>query len=264
MASPAQPGRVITVGGRLQPRNKIVHTVPVAGYVDEILVQVGDRVTEGQALARFTRGVVGETFRPALLESRLAGVVSAVQIYDKQEVGAGNPGVTILDDRSFLLEAALSDRDAQDLRSKDGAAVTGITPEGQSYPGKILRLSLEPDYTTGLFTLTMEFPRVSGLSLGMVLFIDLPIQKAQGILVETPALVLSGDQPFIWLLDDENTLIRQPLVTGEPQGESTLILQGLSAGDRYIRQPSGREEEGMSLRDLIQANLNSRPAGGEG
>lgn len=262
VANPAQPGRITTVGGRLQPRNKIVHTVPVAGYVEAILVRVGDRVSEGQPLARFTRGVVGETFRPAPLESRLDGVVSAVQIYEKQEVGAGSPAITILDDRSLLLETALSDRDARDIRNLGRIPVTGITPEGKTFPGKILQLSLEPDYTTGLFTLTMEFPRTPDMFLGMVLFVDLPVQKAEGISVETSALVYAQGLAFLWLLDGENLLRRRPVTTGQTQGDSTLILEGLAAGDRYIRQPGGREEEGLGLRELIQANLGGRPAPG--
>jgi len=262
VVNPAQPGRMITVGGRLQPRNKIVHTVPVAGYVEDILVRVGDRVSEGQPLARLTRGVVGETFRPAVLESRLAGVVSAVQIYEKQEVGAGSPAVTILDDRSLVLEAALSDRDAQDIRALGRIPVTGTTPEGNSFTGKILQISLEPDYATGLFTLTLEFPRIPEMFPGMVLFVDLPARKAEGITVETTALVFSGEQTFLWLLDEENLLRRQPVISGQSQGINTLILEGLSPGDRYIRQPGGREEEGLGLRELIQANLNSRPAPG--
>lgn len=262
VASPAQPGRMVTVGGRLQPRSKIVHTVPVAGYVEDILVRVGDRVSEGQLLARLTRGVVGETFRPALLESRMAGVVSAVQIYEKQEVGAGSAAVTILDDRSLTLEAALSDRDARDIRALGRIEVTGVTPEGKSFTGKIVQLSLEPDYATGLFTLTMEFPRAPDMFLGMVLFVDLPARKAEGITVETTALVFSGEQAFLWLLDDENLLRRRPVISGQNQGINTLILEGLSPGERYIRQPGGREEEGLGLRELIQANLNSRPAPG--
>ena len=64
VASPASSGRVVTVGGRLEPVRKITHTVPVAGTVDMVFVRVGQRVTLGQELVQIRRDAVGETYPP--------------------------------------------------------------------------------------------------------------------------------------------------------------------------------------------------------
>ena len=75
------------------------------------------------------------------------------------------------------------------VRRLGNIPVTGITPEGESFQGRIKQLSLEPDYSTGLFTLTMEFSGGQGLFLGMIIFVDLPVSKPEGIKVETSAVV---------------------------------------------------------------------------
>jgi len=261
-AGPAQADRTITVGGRLTPTRKISHSIPVAGIVDGILVRVGDRVSEGQPLVRIRRDAIGETFRPVILESRLSGVVSEIQIYERQEVGSGTGAVTILDDRSFLLEASVSDRDAQAIRTLGPMAVTGTTPEGASFPGRILFLSQEPDYTTGLFTLTVEFSRRPDLFLGMMLLVDLPAGKSEGIGVEKTAVFTREGETYLWVLNDASQLALRKVRTGGADDRYIRILEGLTSGERYIKAPGGKEQEGLSLRDLIQANLGGGTAPG--
>ena len=116
VASPAAAGRIVTVGGRIVPVRKIVHNTNVPGYVDEIMVKVGDRVQRDQPLISLRRDAVGETFQPLLLQSRLRGVVSEIHVYKTEEMKSGAPAVTILDDSSYLLKTSLSDRDFRGVR----------------------------------------------------------------------------------------------------------------------------------------------------
>ncbi|MDA3812022.1 MAG: HlyD family efflux transporter periplasmic adaptor subunit [Spirochaetaceae bacterium] len=262
VASPAKSGRFVTVGGRLSPARKIGHSIAVSGYVQTILVKVGDRVEPGQSLVRITRDIVGETFLPVILESRITGIVSEIHVYEKQEVSTGTLAVTVLDNSSYLLNVSLSDRDAQAIRSLGSIPVTGTTPEGMAFQGKIQSISLEPDYNTGLFTLIMSFPYKQGLFLGMVLFVDLAAQKEEGITVENTAVVNEGDKSFLWVLNEENQLTRREVSIGKEVELKITIDSGLKAGERYVREISGNEKEGMSTRDLIQINMSGSSSAG--
>ncbi len=255
VAGAASSGRIITVGGRLTPYRKIDHSFSVEGFVDTILVSPGERVKKGDPLVRLTREVVGETYRPVILESRIDGIVSEVHVYESEQVFSGTTGVTVLDNRFFLLEASLSDRDAQAVRKLGPLSVTGVSPEGDEFSGKIREITTEPDYATGLFTLIVQFPPSPGLFLGTVLFVDLPVEKPSGIAIETSALVTEGGEDYIWILNDSSTLEKRSITAGAESEDKITILQGLSAGERYIRQPGGMEKEGMSVRDLVQANM---------
>lgn len=263
VANPAKAGRVVTVGGRLVPVRKIDHAISVSGFVDALLVRVGERVEEGQPLIRITRDVVGETFRPVTLPSRLKGIVSEIHVYETEEVSPGTPAVTILDDRSYLLKTTLSDRDAPAIRALGAVPVRGTTPEGVPFSGRILAIAQEPDYSTGLFTLTMEFPKRVGLFLGMVLFVDLPAQASEGMTVEETALFREEGKTYLWVLTEDDGLSLRGITAGETIEAKVVVVEGLSPGERYVRRLTGNEKEGMGPRDLIQANLNGGPSPGK-
>lgn len=260
VAGAAKPARVITVGGRLTPYRKIVHSFSVDGYVDALLVKTGDRVLAGSSLMRITRDVIGETYRPVILESRIDGVVSKIHVYEKEEVSQGQAAVIVIDDSSYLLKVSLSDRDALVVRDMGLISVQGTSPEGVVFSGKIQEITTEPDYTTGLFTLTVLFPRNRGLYLGSVLFVDLPVQKASGIAIDRSALIREGKTVSIWVLNEEKQLEKRSIVTGDFQDDKITVSQGIASGERFIRKPGGLEKEGMTIRELVQANM----AGGAG
>lgn len=262
VATPPTSGRVVTVGGRIAPVRKISHTFTVAGVVDKILVNLGDRVTTDQALIRVLRDSVGETFRPVLIESRLSGVVSEIQVYEKEEVRVGLAAITILDDASFVLRTSLSDRDALAIRGMGSSAITGKTPDGTKFSGRILQVSAEPDYTTGLFTLTMEFPRQRGLSVGLVVFVDLAAEKPQGFAVKPTALYTLDEKTYLWMVGPDTKLVLRPVTASKITEGLVPVLSGLTTGERYVSRVSGKEKEGMSPRELIQANLGSTSSTG--
>lgn len=262
VAGSASPGRVITVGGRLTPYRKVEHTATVDGYVDAILVKQGDRVKVGTPLIRISRDVVGETYLPVVVESRIDGIVSDIQVYQNQLVTGGTAAVTILDDRYYVLDASLSDRDAFAVRKLEGLTVQGKTPEGEAFPGIIESLSTEPDYTTGLFTLTMDFPRTKDLFLGAVLFVDLPVEKPSGITVDKTAVLSQDGSSFIWIINQKSELEKRVVTTGPEKDDSITVIKGIESGERYLRKPAGKEKEGMSLREFIQASMAAGGASG--
>ncbi|MBN2657771.1 MAG: HlyD family efflux transporter periplasmic adaptor subunit [Spirochaetales bacterium] len=261
-AGAAGADRFITVGGRLTPYRKITHSINVEGSVDALLVRQGDRVSVGSPLLRISRDVVGETYRPVILESRISGIVSGIQVYENQSVKSGTEAVTVLDDRNYLLNVSLSDRDAPAVRKLGSLAVRGKTPEGLVFPGTIQSLSTEPDYNTGLFTLTITFPRNRDLYLGTVLFVDLPVEQASGITVEEMAVQQEDGSTFLWVIDDEGLVRKQTVKAGGSSEGKTEILEGMAEGDRYVRTPSGKEKPGMSIRELIQATMAGNAAQG--
>lgn len=261
-AKPANQDRTITVGGRLQPLRKINHSISINGFVADILVEVGDRVKTGQALFKIKRDAVGETYLPVIIESRVKGIVSEIHVYETEQVTSGSPAATIIDDSGFILLTSISDRDAQAVRNLGAFSITAVTPDGDSFPGKIVRVSQEPDYSTGLFSITMEFRKQEGLFLGMVLFVDLPVQKAAGITIEKSAIITDKGIVSIWILNEKNALSLRNVTTGKEIGDKINVEKGLQAGERYLTQISGNEADGLALRDLITMNMNNSQSSG--
>jgi len=238
-----------TVGGRLQPLYRIVHKALQGGVVEEVFVNPGNRVAAGDPLFSVIQNSPGERYRPVVVTSRLSGVVSEVSIAVKEEVSQNQDAVTVLDTSTMILEAAASDLDALGLKS--GIPIRGVGPDNKTYSGILSNVSTEPDYSTGLFTLTFTFPNRGDLRIGTPLFIDIPVQEVEGMFVSPQAVVRRYGRNRLWFVDDDNIINSGEVVTGSVVDGRILIVEGLAEGDRYLDSPTGREKEGMAMKDLF-------------
>lgn len=246
-------GRELTLGGRLSPRRKIEHSISIAGVVSELLVDVSERVSKGTPLLEISRNVVGENYLPVYLVSRIDGVVSEISVTEQEEVKTGTMAVTIIDDTKAVLRAKVSDRDAWDMRSLAGSSISAASPDGNQFKGILESVSEEPDYDTGLFEVTMSFPRQRNLYLGMLLFVDLSLGGRGGIPIEATAIVSGEKGPGIWIINPEN-LFEFRLVEVSGEGDTRMISKGLDQGERYLVRPRGIEKEGLSMGEFFEAS----------
>ena len=241
-------GRVIQVGGRLKPKTSIVHTSTFTGVVRDIPVAPGDSVSTGEILFTVDRNEAGQTFQLHTVRSRIDGIVSRVDLLAEEEVRANGAGVTVISRREYILEAKISDKDA--FKVALGQRVSGRSVNGGELTGRLSLRSPEPDYNTGLFELTFEFPAGPQTFAGAFVLIDLPTEVLQGIFVPSEAIDRRYGRNFIWTVDpDSRTLVRREVELGTSLGNETLITGGLAEGDRYLRILSGREQEGSPVPD---------------
>lgn len=243
----------IGVAGRLEPARRIGHTVGIAGIVDTIHVKIGDRVVEGQALVTLSRDAPGEVFRPLVVASRIAGRVSEIHLIEGAEVRSGAAAVTIMDDSEYRLVAALSDKDAFRVASMGRPAVTARSADGVSLRGSLVGVAAEPDYNTGLFIATLRFPAQAGARIGMVLFMDLPVESVRGQFVKQELIVRRFGRSIMWTIDENDTLKQVQVTTGKPYGEEILVTAGLPPGTRYLNRLIGGERDGLALQEYLGA-----------
>jgi len=243
----------ISVAGRLEPARRISHTVGIAGFVEAVHVRAGDRVAEGQALVTVSRDAPGESYRPLVVSSRIAGRVSEVQLMAGAEVRAGAAAVTVIDDSEYRLVAALSDKDAFRVAGMGKSTVTASSADGVSLRGVLLSVSAEPDYATGLFSATLRFAAQAGARIGMVLFLDLPVEEVSGQFVLQTLLVRRFGRSVMWVVGADDKLRQVPVTPGKPYGNDILITAGLEPGTRYPAKLTGFEKEGLSLQEYREA-----------
>lgn len=237
--------RSVLVGGRLQPKTRVQHTVPVNGLVRSVSVQPGSRVAEGAELFTVQRNDVGQTYLPAPVTARVAGVVSQVDVIANREVNVGDAGVTVVGSNGYILEAAISDRDAFNVTI--GQDINARSPDGALLSGRLTVRTPEPDYATGLFTLTFEFPDTEKSYIGEFLLIEIPTESVRGLFVPRDAVVRRYGRYYMWAVDAGNKLQRREVTLGETVNDEIRIESGIAAGERYIARPTGREREGAAV-----------------
>ncbi len=233
----------IMVGGRLEPESRIVHKISTGGFVQSISVREGQLVEAGQELLSVKRkDDVMELYKPVPLTARISGRVSEVLVQPEAEVGTGDPAVVILGTQSYVLQANVSDKDA--FRIDVGQQVTGRTTEGTAIRGVLRTRSQEPDYSTGLFELTFQFPDSQRVAIGEFVLIDLPIDRVRGLFVPRDAAVRRYGRFYLWIVNESQVLEARAVTLGPVFGDLVLISEGLKPGERYLRRLTGREREG--------------------
>lgn len=243
----------ITVAGRLEPVRRVVHATSVAGLVEAVHVRAGQRVTTGQALVTLVRDAPGESYRPLVIASRLDGLVSELHVGPGDEVRAGAPAVTVIDDSAYRLSAALSDKDAYRVATAAKGSVLGRAVDGARLAGAFLSVSAEPDYATGLFRAELAFPRQAGARLGLVVFVELPVDAATGVFIRRDLVVRRFGRSVVWAVGDDEALRLLQVKTGRPFGDDLLVESGLAPGTRIVARVSGYEKEGLSLAAYAEA-----------
>lgn len=239
--------RVFTASasGRGQPVNTVAHSASVAGIVSDVLVQVGQRVAVGDALYSVARSGVDGNYAPFLVRSRVAGIVATVTARRDNEIKSGEVGVTVIETYEFSMSALMSDKDA--FAVEIGQAVEGRTPEGQTVRGRLVGRSPEPDYQTGLYTVTFRFSGSTGLKPGQYLTVDLPVEQVTGVFVSQRLLFRRYGRYYLWVVGDDDTLVSREVVSGRTHGDDIMIVEGLAPGDRILLQRRGNEREGTPV-----------------
>jgi multidrug efflux pump subunit AcrA (membrane-fusion protein) len=169
------------------------------------------------------------------------------------EVRSGAAAVTVMDDSEYRLVAALSDKDAFRVAAMGRAAVTASSADGASLRGSLEGVAAEPDYDTGLFSATLRFPAQAGARIGMVLFMDLPVDSVRGQFVKQDLIVRRFGRSIMWTVDADDKLKQVQVTTGKPYGDEILVTGGLPPGTRYLNRLGGGEREDLSLQEYLAA-----------
>jgi multidrug efflux pump subunit AcrA (membrane-fusion protein) len=246
VAQVSEQFHTISVGGRLQPKSRIVHRTFNAGIIRSVAVEEGNFVEEGQEL--FSSGRkddVKKEYEPFVVTARISGWVSEVLIQTDDETEDAEPAVIIIGTEGYVLEAYISDKDASKVTL--GQQVTARTAGGDVMRGVLANRSQEPDYNTGLFTLTFHFTDRQKGHIGEFVTIDLPVDRATGVFVPREIVIRRYGKYFLWVVNGAQELEAREVVLGPVYGEFVRIEKGLQRGDRYLTRLTGREKEGMKI-----------------
>ena len=218
VAEISEQSHIITVGGRLEPQTRIVHKISTGGFVQSVNIRPGQLVGVGEELLSVKRkDDVMELYKPVPLTARIAGRVSDVLVQAEAEVSAGEPAVVVLGTQGYLLEANVSDKDA--FLIDIGQRVTGNTAGGAKISGVLSNRSQEPDYNTGLFELTFQFPNSQRTDVGEFVLIDLPIDRVRGIFVPREVVVRRYGKYFLWIVNESQVLEAREVSLGDVFGD---------------------------------------------
>lgn len=128
--------------------------------------------------------------------------------------------------------------------------VSLVLSDDTVYPsaGKIDMVDGQFNKTTGAITLRAKFPNNGGLlRSGNTGKVKISIQHENTIVIPQDATIEIQDKVFVFLVDNKNTVTRQPVVVFGKSGTDYLIKEGIASGDRIVLKGFENLPDGASI-----------------
>jgi macrolide-specific efflux system membrane fusion protein len=268
--------------GAIQPENRLVVKPQIAGRVDEILVQEGQKVRAGQLLARMSsndraalidmaRSAGSEEqkrwediYKPSPVIAPLGGIVISKQVERGQTVGTGDT-VFVISDRLIVL-AQVDETDLGKISLGQAVEIRVDAYSDQMVTGKVIRIAFESKQVNNVTIyeiriLPDDVP--SFMRSGMTTSVKFIQDKKQNVILAPASFLKSkqdakgGQSGIIKSGDEALTLVKasnpkappeeRVVTVGATNGKFLEIASGLSEGDIILQpQASNTAEEASS------------------
>jgi membrane fusion protein (multidrug efflux system) len=122
-------------------------------------------------------------------------------------------------------------------------------------PGKIDMVDGQFDRTTGSIVLRASFPNIGGvLRSGNTGKVRLPLAHTNIAVVPQAATVELQDKVFVFVLNDSNKVMRQPIEIVGRSGTDYLVQGGVRSGDRIVTEGLDHLQEGQVIQPQPMKN----------
>jgi membrane fusion protein, heavy metal efflux system len=145
------------------------------------------------------------------------------------------PLMTVADLSDIWVTANVQEKDIHYVHRGDPAIATFAAYPTEAFQGKVLFVAdvLDPDTRTA--KVRIAYSNKDGrLRPAMFANVILRTWDTQELTIPTTALVMSGDHTTVFVQVAEHTYEQRPVMTGEQQGDRTIIKSGVQAGDKVL------------------------------
>lgn len=206
------------------------------------------------------------------LKAPVGGIISRVNADQFENIQVGQQIVNIHSVENVEVLIQLPDRlhtNNNTRESLDKVKTIVRVPSGNEYSAKIKEFTTEPDPATGTFTVTLSLPMPEQEYIldGMAVEVtsdakDIGLDMNAGVQVPIEAIfnadgdALDRSNKYVWILNDNNTVAKQKVVTGKAGKQSIQILDGLSPEQTVVVAGVAKLREGMQVQVVEQETGN--------
>ena len=244
----------IAATGIVEPRNRLEIKPPIAGRVEDILVNEGEQVKKGQVLAWMS-----STERAALLDAARAKGQEELahweEYYRPTPIVAPIDGMIILRSvepgQSFTVqEAILVMSDKLSIKAQVDETDMGMIKLGQNvtividafseqpFKGKVRHMAYEATSVNNVTSYEIDIAPISAPSFirsGMSANVTFEISGAkQAVLVPSAAVIYQNGETIIQVRGAKGTIEQRKVVVGNMSQGSTVVISGVAAGETVL------------------------------
>lgn len=254
--------------GVVQPQNRLEIKPPIAGRVEQILVNEGDKVKPGQILAWMSsteraalidsaraKGAEElkrweEMYRPTPIISPIGGTVILRKVETGQTFSSAD-AVFVLSDR-LTVKAQVDETDLAKIKLGQKAKIIMDAYPGNPIDGRVDKLAFEAVTTNNVTTYTtdvvpIETPDImrSGMTANVTFYTE---SKSDILILPTEAIRSEDGETYVLMkaTQPKTPPAHQAIKLGLSDGERTEVVSGLKEGDTVLISEAKLEAEQQS------------------
>lgn len=216
----------LSYSGNVEAKNRQNVMSEKVMQIDEIKVEEGDKVKEGDVL--FTTTTNDE------ITAEIDGEVSKIDIDENEQVMAGISLLEIVDYNNLKINVKVDEYSIPDLKVGKKANVY-INAIDKEITGTVKSISKEGQVVNGVtyFTADIDLKKDKAIKVGMSAEIKFPGKSVSDV-VTLPMSVIQFDEsnnPYVYLKDEKDNLIKTAIKTGINDGTTVEVKSGIKKGD---------------------------------
>ncbi|CAD5944739.1 Multidrug resistance protein MdtA [Planktothrix agardhii] len=231
---------------------------PITDPTNDILTAKNDLLTAQselqQSLSEFQKLKVGykeqkSQLKNNLVTSPLEGVVLNINVKPGDGIKLGDDLITIGDPDQELVQLQLSTLNAAQVKPNQSARITIIGPNSKPFQGRVewVNLQATPEKSqsgsssgqpTVPATVRLDQPTRVLIPGGQVSVEIILEQQKDVIAINTELIQSEGKSSFVWKLDANNQVQKQPVTLGLKDLTKVEIKSGLKVGDTLVIPPT--------------------------
>ncbi|MDR6859062.1 efflux RND transporter periplasmic adaptor subunit [Variovorax guangxiensis] len=176
-----------------------------------------------------------------------AGVITRrnVDVGDLIDAGGSRPLFLLAQTDPLRVYINVPQAYAQLVKAGQPVVVTQAELRGQNFKGEVARTSGAIDTATRMMQVEVALPNREGLLLpGAYVQVSLPLAASRALSVPANALLFRAEGTRVATVDAEGRVRLRTINVGRNYGETVEVLDGITATDRLILNPSDSLAEG--------------------
>jgi RND family efflux transporter MFP subunit len=205
-----------------------------------------DQAQAGIAQARAMEAQARAGLSYTRIRAPFDGIVTAKLVDTGTLASPGVPLMTIEDTHCFRLEASVDEGGIRfvNLGSAAPVSVDALQTEAS---GKVVQIVPAADPASRSFVVKLELPADARLRSGLFGRVRFPRGQREAMLIPRTAVLERGQMHGIYVVAADGQIGLRYVTLGKPAGDNVEILSGLSAGERLIGSPGGRDLAGKKV-----------------
>ena len=194
-------------------------------------------------------GQLNEDIKQTTIRAPYSGVVVGERTQIGEWIEVGGAVVELLSREKSEVSVDLPERYFGALRPQSQARITFGALAGLEIVGTVQSIIPRADPQARTFPTKLSIPNRKGrIGIGMLATVHLPIGRArQSAIVPKDAVLIRGDEQFVFVLNEDGSVSRAPIQRGAGQGVWVEVEGVLQAGQKVVTRGNERLFDGQKV-----------------